>query len=118
MAINWNRLLQQAAKIGLEAISTRRGAGTEGPGGPTVTQIKADMTNIVDIHHRQHHNDWLTVVDTETRVGTRYVCHCSGGYAVYVDAQNVTSTRNVPEPKPRPQADPTTCGNNNPFYLT
>lgn len=63
-----------------------------------VQQIKADMREIADDHHRQHHNDWLTVVGTETRVGTRYVCRCSHGYAVYADADQVTKTREIPAP--------------------
>lgn len=28
-----------------------------------VDQVMADMNTIVDIHHRKHHKDWLTVVD-------------------------------------------------------
>lgn len=115
MAIDWNRLLHRAFKLGLEAISARRNAG---PPRPMVNQIKADMSSTLDEHHRRHHNDWLTIVDTETRVGTRYRCVCSGGHGVGVDAENVTGRRSVPEPKPRRQADPTTCGNINPFRLT
>lgn len=97
-------------------------AGRGSPASPTerpmVSQIKADMTDIADFHHRQHHNDWLTVVDAETQVGTRYVCRCSGGYTVWVDVGNVTRRRQVPEPGPRPQADPATCGNKNPYRLS
>lgn len=102
MAIDWTRLLHKT-------FTASRGAAADEPGRPTVTQIKADMSNIVDLHHRSHPDEWLTVTGTETKVGTRYICLCPNGYAVYVDAENVTKTRQVPEPKARPQGDPTAC---------
>lgn len=71
------------------------------------TQIKADMRDIADWHHRQHHNDWLTVVDTEP--SGRYVCLCSGGYSIWVDAGNITKTRQGPELEVGPQADISAC---------
>ncbi|KIS27833.1 hypothetical protein TV39_08865 [Arthrobacter sp. SPG23] len=97
MAIDWTRLLLQASKRGLKALYSERG-GHDRPSGPMVKQIKGDFRNVADHHHRQHQGDWLTVVDIETRVGTRYLCRCPGGYGVYVDAENVTKTRHVPEP--------------------
>jgi hypothetical protein len=55
MAIDWTRLLQQALKHGMEDFHASRGAAADRPGGPTVLQIKADMSEIADWHHRQHH---------------------------------------------------------------
>jgi hypothetical protein len=61
------------------------------------TQIKADLRDILDFHHREHHNDWLTVVETvTTSAGTRLVCLCSHGYNVYADSDRVIKTREVP----------------------
>jgi hypothetical protein len=64
-----------------------------------VTQVKGDMSSGLDWHHLQHHNDWLTLVEVENRVGTRYRCRCPEGFTVWVDAENVTGTRHVPEPR-------------------
>jgi hypothetical protein len=106
MANDWTKLLQRALGHALNTLHDRRGASAEA-GRPFVTQVKADFSNVPDWHHSQHHGDWLTVVDTETRVGTRYVCLCPEGFAVWVDAENVRGTRRVPEPAARrPGADP------------
>jgi hypothetical protein len=94
MATDLTRMLQQVSKHALRAFFTDRGAAKDQPGGPMVQQIKANLSNIPDHHHRQHHGDWLTVV----RIETRYVCNCPGGFAVYVDAENVMKTRHVPQP--------------------
>jgi hypothetical protein len=103
------RLLQSAAKQGLEAFAESRRPAADKPDRPTVKQIKADMRNVSDWHHRQHHGDWLTVVEVETRVGTRYRCLCPKGFTVWADAENVIKTRRVPQPPTRPQGDPTAC---------
>lgn len=62
MAIDWANLLQQRVK----AVAARRPNG--GESGPMVDQVMADMNTIVDIHHRKHHKDWLTVVDDSGRM--------------------------------------------------
>lgn len=60
-------------------------------------QVKADLRDILDDHHRLHHNDWLTVVDSETTTAApRLVCRCSHGYTVWADAGCVTKTREAP----------------------
>lgn len=67
---------------------------TTQPEGNMAEQVKADMSDIVDIHHRQHHKEWLTVVDTVTYPGgTRLVCECSCPATVYVDTERVIKTR-------------------------
>ncbi|AFR31394.1 hypothetical protein ARUE_232p01860 (plasmid) [Arthrobacter sp. Rue61a] len=79
-----------------------------------VEQVKADMSSIVDFHHRKHHKDWLTIVDDS---GPMIHCVCRGGYGVNVQRENVLKRQQVSKPKPRPQADPTTCGDENLFGL-
>ncbi|MBT2250333.1 hypothetical protein JHV56_16660 [Arthrobacter sp. BHU FT2] len=79
-----------------------------------VEQVKADMTSIVDIHHRKHHNDWLTVVDDS---GPMIQCVCRGGYGVNVQHGHVMKRRRVGKPKRRPLADATRCGDENMFGL-
>jgi histidinol dehydrogenase len=85
MAIDWTRLLQQTAKHGLGVFTASRGAAADASGRPMVTQIKADMSNIMDLHRRRHPNEWLTVTGTEALAGTRYVCLGPNGYGVWVD---------------------------------
>lgn len=77
-------------------------------------QVKADMRAIVDIHHRKHHSDWLTVVDDS---GPMISCVCPGGYGVNVQPENVMKFRQVAKPKSRPRADGSTCGDENMFGL-
>lgn len=96
---DWTRLLQQASRHVLKELDARRRGAPGDADRPMVTQVKADMSSVLDWHHSQHHGDWLTVVDTENRVGTRYVCRCPEGFTVWVDAENVRDTRNVPEPR-------------------
>lgn len=109
MAIDWIGLLKQ----GLKAVAAQRSpAGNIS--GPTVEQVKADMSQIPDDHHRKHHKDWLTIVDDS---GPMISCVCRGGYGVNVQRENVIVRRQAAEPKPRPRATPGTCGDENPFGL-
>ena len=109
MATDWAKLLLR----GVQAVAARQHPNGDA-GGPTVEQVKADMSTIVDIHHRKHHNDWLTVVDDS---GPMISCVCRGGYGVNVQPGNVTKRRQVAKPKSRPRADSPTCGDENPFGL-
>lgn len=68
-------------------------------------QIKADMLDAVEDHHRQHHDDWLTVSGTETTTtGTRWMCLCCHGHTVRVEADRVRKSREIALP---PQPEPT-----------
>ncbi|OAE01609.1 hypothetical protein [Arthrobacter sp. OY3WO11] len=111
MAIDWTGLLKQ----GLKAVAARQRPDTNASG-PMVEQVKADMRTIVDIHHRKHHNDWLTVVDDS---GPMISCVCRGGYGVNVQPENVMKRRQVAKPIPmsRPRAGGATCGDENLFGL-
>lgn len=117
MAIDWAKLLRQAWKVGLDALEARRGDKRGGTDQPEVLQIKADMRSIVDIHHRQHHNEWLTVESDEAGVEPYYKCLCPGGYGLRVEHRNVMQRRYVPQPASKAQADPATCGSRNPHRL-
>lgn len=109
MATDWSKLLVQ----GVKAVTARQRPNGDA-GGPRVEQVKADMSNIIDFHHRKHHKDWLTIVDDS---GPMIHCVCRGGYGVNVQRENVLKRQQVPKPKSRPQADPTRCGDENLFGL-
>lgn len=108
MAIDWTKLIQRAAKQGRKTFSEVRGSVGETER-PMVDQIKARLSQIPDHHHSQHDGDWLTIVDVENRVGTRYVCRCPRGYTVWVDEENVKGRRRVPEPRLLPKTHPLSC---------
>ena len=73
-------------------------------------QIKADLLDAVEDHHRQHHDDWLSVTGTDTTpAGTWWVCLCCHGHTVRVEAGRVRKSREIAipprsEPAPRPGA--------------
>lgn len=108
MAIDWTKLIQRAAKQGLKTFIERRGSARETER-PVVDQIRANLSQIPDHHHSQHDGDWLTVVDVENLVGTRYVCRCPRGYTVWVDEENIKNRRRVPEPRLLPKGHPLSC---------
>lgn len=108
MAIDWTKLIQRAAKQGLKTFVERRSSAREGER-PMVDQIRANLSQIPDRHHSQHDGHWLTVVDVENRVGTRYVCRCSRGYTVFVDEENIKDRQRVPEPRLLPKGHRQSC---------
>ena len=58
------------------------------------TEIKVDMRNIADFHHREHHMDWITIREVMSGSwGFRYVCTCRCGHAVYAEPENIRKTR-------------------------
>ena len=60
------------------------------------TQIKVDMTNVQDFHHREHHMKWITVQKVISGSwGYRYQCTCTcrNGNGLYADPENVRKVR-------------------------
>lgn len=58
------------------------------------TQIKIDMRETVDDHHREHHGDWVTISEVISGSwGHRYACACRHEYTVYADPENILKTR-------------------------
>jgi desulfoferrodoxin (superoxide reductase-like protein) len=58
------------------------------------TEIKVDMTNVPDFHHREHHMDWITIKEVISGSwGFRYLCSCRDGFSLYADPENVRKLR-------------------------